>query len=385
MLVKEKSQCCGCTACKAVCPHDAIVMRQDVLGFPYPEIMEDRCTGCGLCEKVCDFVKAHKPAPSSEEVSVSVYAARNKDNAALAESQSGGVFTALSDLILSGSGAIYGAAMNDDFTVRHIRAVTAAERDRLRGSKYVQSDMGEVFRQVRKDLSEGRKVLFTGTPCQNAGLASYIPERLKEGLVLVDFICHGVPSPAVWADYLAYMGRKGSVEKVCFRDKASGGWKVHNETFRYSSGKTLTRETYKVLFYKNIMLRHSCAVCPYHLGERKADITMADFWGVGEVVPEMDGNAGTSMVICHTEKGKALLDEARVNLNMLQVNLSGDFISRKNPNLLRPSRIYKDRETFEKEYAEKGFRHVARKWGDMGWRYKAWQLKVLIRRLTGRR
>jgi coenzyme F420-reducing hydrogenase beta subunit len=133
------------------------------------------------------------------------------------------------------------------------------------------------------------------------------------------------------------------------------------------------------------MLRHSCAVCPYHLGERKADITIADFWGVGEVVPEMDGNAGTSMVICHTEKGKALLNEASVNLNMRQVKLSGDFISRKNPNLLRPSRIYKDRETFEKEYAEKGFRHVARKWGDMGWRYKAWQLKVLIRRLTGRR
>ena len=385
MLITDKSKCCGCTACMAVCPHDAIVMRKDVLGFPYPEIQKDKCTQCGLCEKVCDFVKVHEPAPAKEDIALEAYAARNTDHDAVAQSQSGGVFTALSDIVLSRGGAVYGAVMNDNFTVSHSRAVTTEERDRFRGSKYVQSDLGEVFRHVRKDLSDGRAVLFTGTPCQNAGLASYIPERLKEKLYLVDFICHGVPSPAVWEDYVAYMGKKGSVERVCFRDKAAGGWKEHKETFRYRNGKTLARETFKVLFYKNIMLRHSCAVCPYHLGERKADITIADFWGVGEVLPEMDGNSGTSMLICHNEKGSALLKEAGSRLKVLQTELSGDFLSRKNPNLLRPSRIYKDRDAFEREYADKGFIHVARKWGDMGWRYKAWQLKVFIRRLTGRK
>lgn len=382
--VTDRSRCCGCTACKAICPHDAITMKEDALGFPYPVVDMDRCVDCGLCERVCDFVREH-PSLETAGLELDVLAARNRCDAAVRESQSGGAFTALSDVILSSGGVVYGAAMKEDFTVGHMRAVTTGERDRMRGSKYVQSDMGDIFRQVKEDLSQGRKVLFAGTPCQVAGLASYVPEGLKKNLLLLDFICHGVPSPAVWKDYVVYMSRKGKLKQVCFRDKSPEGWKVHKESFLYETGRKDVRETFRVLFYKNIMLRHSCAVCPYHLGNRKADVTIADFWGVGEVLPAFDGNEGTSMLISHTDKGKELVGSASSSLETAVVKVDGSFLERKNPNLLRPSRIYKDRNQFEVEYAEKGFVHVARRWGDMGWRYKAWQMKSLIRRLTGRK
>lgn len=382
--VTDRSRCCGCTACKAVCPHDAITMKADTLGFPYPVVDMDRCVDCGLCEKVCDFVREH-PALDASGLEVSVLAARNRCDATVRASQSGGAFTALSDLILDSGGTVYGAAMNEDFTVGHVRAVTAEERDRMRGSKYVQSDVGDIFRQVKADLVQGRKVLFAGTPCQVAGLASYIPSRLKKNLLLLDFICHGVPSPAVWKDYVGYMSGKGRLKQVNFRDKSPEGWKVHKESFLYEDGKKDVRETFRVLFYKNIMLRHSCAVCPYHLGNRPADVTMADFWGIGEVLPAFDGNEGTSMLICHTPEGRELVAEASASLQTAEVVVSGEFLERKNPNLLRPSRIYKERDEFEDKYAARGFMYAARRWGDMGWRYKAWRLKVLIRRLIGRK
>ncbi len=381
--VKDRSRCCGCTACKAICPHDAITMKEDALGFPLPVVDMDRCVDCGLCERVCDFVREH-PSLDTAGLEVDVLAARNRCDATVRESQSGGAFTALSDVVLSSGGTVYGAVMKDDFTVGHMRAVTTEERDRMRGSKYVQSDMGDIFRQVREDLSQGRTVLFAGTPCQVAGLASYVPAGLKKNLLLLDFVCHGVPSPAIWKDYVDYMSRKGKLQQVCFRDKSLEGWKIHKESFLYENGRKEIRETFRVLFYKNIMLRHSCAVCPYHLGNRKADMTMADFWGVGEVLPAFDGNEGTSMLISHTDKGRELI-KASSSLETVVVKVDGSFLERKNPNLLRPSKIYKDRNQFEEEYAEKGFVHVARRWGDMGWRYKAWQMKSMIRRLIGRK
>ena len=383
--IKDKSLCCGCSACQAACPHDAIEMRTDVLGFPYPYVDVERCVECGLCVRVCDFQKEHVCEPASASSQVTVSAIRNKDASVVASSQSGGVFSALSDEIIRKGGTVYGAVIGDDFVVRHERASTAVECAAFRGSKYVQSDMDGVFRRVREDLQAGKEVLFSGTPCQVAGLQSYIPDRLRTSLHTVDFICHGVPSPAVWKDYVGYMGRYGSVSSVCFRDKSEGGWKIHKESFLYDDGKKRVRETFRVLFYKNIMLRHSCSACPYHLGNRKADLTIADFWGIGEVCPEMDGDKGTSMVIADSDKGRHLLEEAAPSLDIRPLTVSESFLLRKNPNLLRSSKFYKDRERFESEYDRYGFLHVARKWGDMGWRYKAWQLKVFLKNKFGKR
>ena len=377
--ITDPSKCCGCSACAAVCPHDAIVMKGDALGFPYPHVDKNQCVDCGLCDKVCVFVpdlSSRKPVP--EDLKVQVNAARHSDPEVVASSQSGGAFTALSDLILSEGGVIYGAAFDENHVVRHVRAASEEERAALRGSKYVQSDLDGIFRAVKADLKAGSKVLFTGTPCQVAGLLSYIPKSLQENLLTVDFICHGVPSPAVWKDYVEYMSRRGKVVKADFRDKGEGGWKVHKESFIYENGKKKVGETYRILFYKNIMLRHSCSVCPYDVASHKADVTLADFWGADEAVPAMDGDAGTSMVICNTGKGEKLFDKASETLQMAPAVLDYSFMLRRNPNLVRPAKIDKDRVRFEKEYASRGFLYAARRWSDLGLRYRLWQLKRFI-------
>lgn len=381
--ITDRSKCSGCTACSAVCPHKAISMKPDRLGFKYPDVDMDLCTDCGMCEKVCDFVRTSSVRSCfPEEVRVS--AARNRDAGVLEASQSGGVFSALAKTVINGGGTVYGAAFNPDFTVSHKRADSIAGCEAFRGSKYVQSEMGDTFTMVRKDLEAGREVLFSGTPCQVAGLVSYMPERLQERLMTVDFICHGVPSPYVWKDYLAYMGRSGRISSVCFRDKSLCGWKDHKESFMYEDGRKVCRETFKVLFYKNVMLRHSCAACPYDLGRRKGDVVIADFWGVEEVLPGFDAGHGVSMVIPVSDKGRRLLEEASVDLDIEEVTLPAGFIARRNPNLMHPARIYHERQMFEDVYLEKGFAYAARRWGDMGWRYKAWQIKVFLRKITGR-
>lgn len=380
--IEDKSRCCGCTACHAVCPHDAIVMKEDSLGFRYPETDMTRCTECGLCEKVCDFI-VEKPAEEHDEALV-VRAVRHKDSESLLKSQSGGAFTALSDVVLKNGGVIYGAAFNTDFTVSHARACTPEERNAFRGSKYVQSDMGDVFRNVRKDLKAGLQVLFTGTPCQCAGLKSYIPDSLQNGLVLMDFVCHGVPSPAVWSDYIEYVAKGRKMTVADFRDKSVNGWKVHKESFVFEGGKKECRETYKVLFYKNIMLRPSCASCPYDIYHRESDVTVADFWGIGERIPEWDTDEGTSMLLCNSSKGKSIWTAAMDDVHSRPVLLTKEFMATKNPNMLHPARLYHESGDFAKAYEERGFGYVARRWGDMGWRYKAWQLKVFLRKIFGK-
>ena len=382
--VTDKSLCSGCTACYAVCPHQAVSMVPDALGFKYPAVDMDRCTDCGLCEKVCDLVNT-SAQPSSRPETVPVVAARNKDVAVLVMSQSGGVFTALAEVVLSHGGAVYGAAMNADFTVSHKRVETLEDCAALRGSKYVQSEMGDIFPQVRKDLEDGREVLFSGTPCQVAGLVAYLPKRLTDRLLTVDLVCHGVPSPRVWADYVEFMGRKGELASVVFRDKSSLGWKIHKESFEYKDERKVFRETFRVLFYKNIMLRRSCGSCPYDYSRRKSDIAIADFWGVEEILPHFDGKHGTSMVIPMSEKGHAALKAASEYLETEDVAVGADFLSRRNPNLLRPTKIYHERDMFERMYAERGFIHAARRWGDMGWRYKAWEIKVFFRKMFGQK
>ena len=383
ITVKDSSRCCGCTACQSICPHDAVTMKADRLGFLYPEVDADKCVDCGLCESVCAFTSdMARQMEVPDQLSLEVHAARHNDSQVVGGSQSGGVFTALSDIVLDDGGVVYGAAFDDEFNVCHKRALTRSERDAMRGSKYVQSDLSGIFKVIREDLAGGRQVMFTGTPCQVAGLKAYIPVRLQENLFTVDFICHGVPSPSVWRDYVKYMGRKGRVVKTVFRDKVAVDGDTYPEVFSYEDGSVKKCETYRLLFHKNIMLRHSCHACPYDITQRKSDLTMGDFWGVEEVLPSFDGVAGTSMLICSTEKGRAMLERAVGSMTMRCAVLDHDFISEKNPNLIRPTRMYKDRVKFETEYAARGFLHVARKWSDLGVRYRLWRLKVFLRRFV---
>ena len=231
--ITDKSQCCGCTACASICVYDAITMQPDAMGFLYPAVDRDKCVDCGLCEKVCAFndhydTSLNLPQPDA-------YAARHKDMREVETSRSGAAFIAISDYVLENGGVVYGAGYTDHFRVVHKRATTKEERDEFKGSKYVQSDMNTVFRQVKKDLKDGLTVLFSGTPCQTAGLNSYIGRKLRERLILVDIVCHGVPGPYLWRDYIAYLEKKQG-DKICwvnFRDKQKFGWKAHRETFKF--------------------------------------------------------------------------------------------------------------------------------------------------------
>lgn len=373
--ITDKSQCCGCTACASVCAHDAITMQPDAMGFLYPVIDTDRCVDCGLCEKVCAFndhydTSLNLPQPDA-------YAARHKDMREVETSRSGAAFIAISDYVLENGGVVYGAGYTDHFRVVHKRATTKEERDEFKGSKYVQSDMNTVFRQVKKDLKEGLTVLFSGTPCQTAGLNSYIGKKLRENLILVDIICHGVPAPYLWRDYIAYLERKQGAE-ICwvnFRDKQRYGWKAHKETFKFVNGGGKMSFTY--LFYKHIMFRSSCGNCHYCNTKRPSDITIADFWRWEKTDSKINkDDKGVSLILVNTDKGRELFDKIKNRMTVIPAKME-DCMQH---NLMKPTVLHPRREEFESDYTKYGVPYVLKKdYYSTGLKAKIKNLILLIR------
>lgn len=237
--IKDKADCCGCTACASICSKGAISMQPDALGFMYPQIDQTKCIDCGLCDKVCAFNDNYDR--SLNLPSPFCYGARHKNKKELEDSRSGAAFIAISDYILRQGGVVYGAGYTNHFRVIHKRATNQKERNEFKGSKYVQSDLNGVFKEIKKDLKEGLLVLFSGTPCQTAGLNAYIGKRLRNNLFLIDIICHGVPSPYVWRDYISYLEKKhgSSICWVSFRDKNKYGWAAHHESFKFKNKDTI--------------------------------------------------------------------------------------------------------------------------------------------------
>lgn len=357
--INNPADCCGCTACASICAHDAITMKPDALGFLYPEVDKDKCVDCGLCEKVCAFNDHYDTSLNLEKPLA--YGARHKDMNEVETSRSGAAFIAISDYILEQGGVVYGAGYTDHFRVVHKRAATKEERDEFKGSKYVQSDMTGVFRQVKKDLRDGLTVLFSGTPCQTSGLNSYVGKRLRENLFLVDIVCHGVPSPYMWRDYIAYLEKKqGSpIVWVNFRDKQKYGWAAHHETFKFKNGGGKMSFTY--LFYKHIMFRKSCGNCHFTNIKRPSDITIADFWGWENTDSAFNAdNKGVSLVLLNTEKGRKLFDAVQDRMNTIPAELDKCL----QPNMQHPSEMHPQSEKFFSDYTRKGFKYVMWKYGE---------------------
>lgn len=363
--INDPADCCGCTACASICNHDAITMEPDALGFLYPKVDESKCVECGLCEKVCAFndnydKSLNLPKPDA-------YAARHKDMDEVMKSRSGAAFVAISDYILEQGGVVYGAGYKDHFRVAHKRATTKEERDEFRGSKYVQSDLTGVFRMVKQDLKNGLTVLFSGTPCQTSGLNSYVGKKLRENLVLIDIVCHGVPGPNIWRDYLAYLEKKqgDTITMVNFRDKEVFGWKAHRETFKFRTGGGKMNFTY--VFYQHIMFRHCCGKCHFCNTTRPSDITIADFWGWEKTDPDINkDNKGVSLVFVNTLKGREIFEAVKDKIDTIPAELENCL----QPNLQHPSIIHPKRMDFERDYIKHGFKYVMYKYGDAGWRYK---------------
>ena len=418
--------CCGCTACYSICTYDAISMKPDALGFLYPEVDTQKCVDCGLCENVCAFNDLYDTSlnlPNPE-----TYGVRHKEMSQIMQSRSGAMFVAISDYILERSGVVYGAGYEGHFRVVHKRAITKEERDEFRGSKYVQSDLKDVFRHVKDDLKRGMTVLFSGTPCQTSGLNSYVGKKLRENLVLIDIVCHGVPSPYIWRDYIAYLEKKEGdvIVEVNFRDKLKFGWKAHRETFKFGLGETVRElkstspESYDLkvspqknapemadssqngrdmtinqaidfrsisssvpkeefsdglggvkmfsyIFYKHIMFRHSCADCHFCNTRRPSDITLADFWHFENVDPAFNADdKGANLVLVNTAKGREIFEAVRDQLNVIPVDLEKCMQG----NLRRPSPSHPQRWKFEEYYSVNGFEKTMKRFGFIGWRYR---------------
>lgn len=367
--ITNPADCCGCTACASICNKDAITMQDDALGFKYPVVNIEKCIDCGLCEKVCTFNKNYDTTYNLE--SPIVYGARHKEIKKVEESRSGGAFVAISDYIIENGGVVYGAGYTENFRVIHKRATTKEERDEFRGSKYVQSDLCTTFRQIKQDLLEGRTVLFTGTPCQTSGLRSFISNKLRKNLFLLDIVCHGCPSPYIWKEHLKYIEQKTNkkITGTSFRDKKIFGWKAHKETFEFNnSGKNeYINDLYTFLFYKHIMFRSSCGKCYFTNTQRPSDITLADFWGWEKTDKGINtDDKGLSLLLINTPKGVTLFEEIKKDLTYIEVEIENCL----QPNMQAPSSIHTNRNAFEQDFIRYGYNYVAKKYGNISISYK---------------
>ncbi len=311
--IKNKSKCCGCGACYNACPANAIKMQEDNYGFKYPEIDCEKCTNCGLCENVCPIL-IRKETLKEEKVA---YAAYMKNEEIRKQSSSGGIFTLLAEYIIKQNGVVFGAQFDESFKVIHSDVDNIHDLGKFRGSKYVQSDIQESYKKVKKLLEENRKVLFTGTPCQIEGLKSFL-RREYENLYTQDIICHGVPSPLVWEKYKEF--RKSidgkSPVKIDFRNKQKS-WKKYNLVFDYTDNQYIantSNDLFMQAFLKNTCLRDSCYSCAFKNENKVSDITLGDYWGIQNVHPEMDDDKGTSAIIINSSKGQELFEAIKQDL-----------------------------------------------------------------------
>ena len=329
ICVKDKKDCCGCSACAQRCPKQCITMQTDNEGFLYPVVDTALCIDCGLCEKVCPVINQKEPRKPQK-----VYAAYNKDEAIRLQSSSGGIFTLLAEETIKKGGVVFGVKFNNDWMPEFDYTETIEGISPFRGSKYVQAIVGNAYKKAEEFLKSGREVLFSGTPCQIAGLKKYLRKEYNN-LLTVDIICHGVPSPKVWNKYLEETcsrlmrtrtdGKnsvgfangetyKSCIEAISFRSKING-WKKFSFllklNFSTCDGKnsgvfaeTLDKNAFMRAFLSDTILRPSCYACPTKQGKSHSDITIADFWGINNIDPSFDDDKGCGAVFINTIKGE---------------------------------------------------------------------------------
>lgn len=360
--IKEKKECCGCTSCLNSCPQNCISMMRDEEGFSYPLIEEEKCVDCGMCVRVCPI----KNTWNNVKNVPNAYAAINLNEDMRLKSSSGGIFVLFSEKILAKNGKVYGVAFNSDDKVQHVGIESSGDLWKILGSKYLQSDMNSIYKDVREDLNSGRTVLFSGTPCQCAGLKSYLNKNY-DNLFLIDFICHGVPSPSVWEKYLKALelkvGNKRNKDIMpSFRDKTEG-WthfsvKIPFNNFIYH--RKFGKDLYMRVFLKNIILRPSCYHCSFKPSNNITDITLGDFWGVKKCLPKMFDDKGTSVILVNSIKGERLLKDIINEIRYEKVEY--DTIVNHNSSICKSAKEPDTRKPFFDNFNKKDILYLMKKY-----------------------
>lgn len=375
--IKDKSSCCGCEACLQCCPKQCIALCEDTEGFLYPLVNKVDCVDCGLCEKVCPVI--HQ---DDSREPLSNYIAINPNEEIRLKSSSGGIFTLLAEKIVAEGGIVFGARFDERWNVIHSWADTVEGLAAFRGSKYVQSRIGNAYKEAKDFLLQGREVLFSGTPCQVAGLKKYL-RREYDNLLTVDFICHGVPSPGVWRRYLSELRESLRAERgdgknsvpssvdelpvitgISFRDK-SNGWKKYGFRLRYAAFKAAentvsvsvieeekeclqpyTDNPFMQGFLADIYLRPSCYNCPAKSGKSGSDITIADAWGMDHFASEHDDDKGACYVLVNSGKGTLYMEGLHTQLFAVDLNIVKQY----NPSYMSSAHPHDKRSRFFRLY-----------------------------------
>lgn len=349
--ITDKKNCCGCSACVQRCPKQCIRLEEDSEGFLYPQVDEETCIKCGLCEKVCPILNQADKLPVQE-----VLAVKNPDEEERMNSSSGGVFLPLAREVINKGGVVFGAVYDDSWEVHHVYAEKIEDVYPMMGSKYLQSKIENTYKEAERFLKQGREVMFVGSPCQIAGLRTFLRNKEYPNLLAVDFLCHGVPSPGVWRRYLAEtyggygvkehgrlqatagkntvllssLNATSPIGDIKFRDKTESGWKKYRFVVCQKSASKADQNSvlssdihydnpFMRGFLSDIYLRPSCYACKCKNGVNHSDMTIADFWGINQIAPEFDDDKGVGLVLLNTKKGEEYF--SRLPMDMMPSNL----------------------------------------------------------------
>ena len=371
VIIESKKDCCGCSACQQICPKKCISLTTDEEGFIYPIANKDACISCGLCQRACPM--HHKNMPAKV---ISSFAYKHEDEKVRMNSSSGGAFSFYAEKVLRMNGVVYGAGFSDNWEVVHKRIDSIGELDKIRRSKYVQSKINNAYLSVREDLNSGLKVLFTGTPCQIAGLKTFLRKDYPN-LFLIDVFCHGVPSPEVFNMYLTEIvnhpqttlsssplclliqkRKRKRLQNINFRDKENSRWRLFSLklNFKEYNGQDYVivnnwkNDVFNQGFLNHLYLRPSCHDCKFRNQTSGSDITIGDFWGFEKIIPEaMFDDNGYNAVIINTSKGMSLSDDIK---KIKEVSF--EDIVKNNGSLIESPRPHVLRDTFFKKYKRRG-------------------------------
>lgn len=347
--------CTGCGACVDCCPHGAIKMVADNEGFRYPKIDKSLCISCGLCKKTCPEINAQ-----NNERSKKYFAAKSVNEETQINSASGGVFPVLAAEILKQGGVVWGASFDSDFNVVHCCALECDDLASLRRSKYVQSNLETVYKSIKAQLESGLTVLFCGTPCQTTALSHFIPEKYKGNLILMEIICHGVPSPSIWQDFLkmlsdSHQEKIENIRTICFKYKDNDKYKWTHPGFyiQWKSGKEYldysNASWYENGFLGNLYVRPSCHKCPMKPYRSIADISLGDFWGCNQIFPDFFDENGVSIIITKSDKGNDIL--IMIADKLIIQEITEEAAEKYNRRIVEPARPSDRRKQFWRTYS----------------------------------